>query len=137
MNSASSFTDFKFSNDGKLMVLVIESRTYVLSAFDGKVVHKFTTDGDGTTPMEASISADNKYLLQGTESRSLKIWSLASGQVVTELKGHAGAPACAKWSPRAVLIASACHALAMWLPDLDQLPDIAERAIVSPAIEQQ
>ena len=133
MNTASSFTDLKFSNDGKLMSLVIESRTYVLSAFDGKVIHRFNNDGDGTTPMEASISADNKYLLQGNEGRKIKIWSLASGHVVTELTGHAGAPACAKWSPRAVLIASACHALAMWLPDLDQIPDIEERAIVSSA----
>jgi COMPASS component SWD2 len=132
VNSASSFTDIKFSNDGKLMVLVIESRTYVLSAYDGKVLHKFITDAtDGSTPCEASFSADNKYLLQGSESKSIKIWSMASGQTVTELKSHAGAPACAKWSPKSVLIASACHALNMWLPDLDSLPDISERAIIS------
>ena len=31
--------------------------------------------------------------------------------------GHAAAPRCVKWAPRRLLMASACLAVALWVPE--------------------
>lgn len=66
MNSTSAFVDIKFSNDGKYILAVVEGKAYVLDAFNGNVVRRIVNAvSEGSTPMEACISADNKYVLQG------------------------------------------------------------------------
>lgn len=119
VNSTSNFADIKFSNDGKYMLGVVEGKVYVLDAFNGNVVRKIMNGmPEGCTPMEATISADNKYVLQGCEDRNIRVWSIATGAEVATWTGHAGAPLCLKWAPRQVLVASACQSLALWVPNL-------------------
>lgn len=35
--------------------------------------------------------------------------------------GHAGPPACLKFAPRRLLVASACQALVLWIPPVGAL----------------
>ena len=66
VNSAQSFADIKFSNDGKLILAVVEGKVFVIDAFNGEVVRRFVNGAsEGGVPMEAAISADSKYVLQG------------------------------------------------------------------------
>ena len=68
-NSAQSFADIKFSNDGKYILAVVEARVFVLDAFDGSIKRRFVNGSitEGSAAMEASISADNRCVpLQGT-----------------------------------------------------------------------
>ena len=66
VNAAQSFADIKFSNDGKLILAVVEGKVFVIDAFNGEVVRRFPNGAsEGGVPMEATISADNKYILQG------------------------------------------------------------------------
>lgn len=60
-------------------------------------------------------------MLAGSEDRNIRVWSIASGDEVATWQGHAGAPICLKWSPRQVLVASACQALVLWTPNLTAL----------------
>ena len=60
-------------------------------------------------------------MLQGNEERNIRVWSIETGAEVASWQGHAGAPACLRWAPRQVLVASACQSLALWVPNLAQL----------------
>uniref|UniRef100_A0A7R9VE69 Anaphase-promoting complex subunit 4 WD40 domain-containing protein n=1 Tax=Chlamydomonas euryale TaxID=1486919 RepID=A0A7R9VE69_9CHLO len=122
VNSTSLFADIKFSYDGKYLLVTVEGKVYVLDAFNGTVVRRIlNTAPEGSTPMEAVISADNKYVLQGCEDRNIRVWSIATGAEVATWPGHAGTPNCLRWSSRQVLVASACQALALWVPNLAML----------------
>ena len=71
-NSAQSFADIKFSNDGKYILAVVEARVFVLDAFDGSIKRRFVNGSiaEGSAAMEASISADNRCVpLQGMRVR--------------------------------------------------------------------
>jgi COMPASS component SWD2 len=46
---------------------------------------------------------------------------MTSRAQVAELRGHAGVPAVVKWSPRRVMLASGCSALAFWTPNADRM----------------
>ena len=50
---------------------------------------------------------------------------MASKQEVASWPGHAGTPACLQWAPRRLLVASACNALALWIPAVDFLQPAA------------
>lgn len=39
-------------------------------------------------------------------------------------KGHAGIPTCVKWAPTKAIVASACTAVALWIPNFDRDRDI-------------
>lgn len=101
---------------------------FVIDAFNGEVIRRFANGAsEGGVPMEAAISADNKYVFQGSEDRNIRVWSIATGAEVATLQGHSGAPLCLKWSPRQVLVASACQALVLWVPNLTQLDNYGGR----------
>ncbi|GAX79850.1 hypothetical protein CEUSTIGMA_g7290.t1 [Chlamydomonas eustigma] len=122
VNATASFVDIKFSNDGKYIMAGVEGRVYILDAFNGSVVRRFMNGAsEGCVPLEACISGDNKYLLQGCEDRNIRVWNIATGAEVATWQGHAGLPMCLRWAPRQVLVASACQSLALWVPNLAQL----------------
>lgn len=121
-NCPVSFTHVRFSPDGKLLLAVAESRIYLLDAYDGTVRQRMSNGTpEGGTPFEASFSPDGQYVTSGCEDRAVRMWSVHTGQVVATLLGHAGLPACLKWSPRRLVFASACNSLALWIPDLSRL----------------
>ncbi|GAB4813270.1 hypothetical protein N2152v2_000316 [Parachlorella kessleri] len=121
-NSAAVFAVLRFSLDGKRLLAVVEGRIYVLDAFEGAVLRKVSSGvPEGGTALEACLTADGNYLVSGCGDRAIRVWSVASGQEVAAWSGHAGVPACLKWSPRKMLVASACQALALWVPDMQLL----------------
>ncbi|KAJ9533442.1 hypothetical protein QJQ45_026480 [Haematococcus lacustris] len=137
-NSPLAISDLRFSNDGKLMLAVSEGKVYVLDAFNGSVLCRCPTGStEGAPPLEAAFSPDNQYLLSGAwqvqplqelrmnligcEDRTVRVWSLATREVVSIWRGHAGVPACLKFAPRRLLVASACQALVLWVPALAAL----------------
>lgn len=59
----------------------------------------------------------------GCEDRAIHAWSCATGAEVTRWREpHPGLPLCLKWAPRRLLVASACSATALWIPNLPNLP---------------
>ncbi|MEW5305329.1 MAG: hypothetical protein WDW38_005630 [Sanguina aurantia] len=122
LNSPSCFADIKFSNDGKMIMAVVDGKVYLLDAFNGNILKKFVNGiPEGGTAVEASFSSDNQYLLSGCDDRSIRVWNIATGAQVAEWPGHAGVPGCLRWAPRRLLVASACSALALWIPNLPLL----------------
>lgn len=127
-NSASLFRYIRFSLDGKYLLGVVEGRIYLLNAFTGDVVRRVTNSSSGSDvaaeggmALEACLSPDSAYIISGCTDRSISVWSVATGDVVARWEGHAGIPACLKWSPRKLLVASACQALSLWIPDTSLL----------------
>jgi len=151
MNGAVPFGSVTFSPDGKLMSAAAGGVLYLLDAFNGAVVSRFSTGapGDGSG-CEASFSPDGMYVSSGEDctatndrktfvkqcllsskfehhtslvdpgcdDRAVRVWSTATGQEVAALQGHAGVPSVLKWAPRRLLLASACNALTMWVPNV-------------------
>eukprot|EP01026_Neomeris_dumetosa_P075009 TRINITY_DN7866_c0_g1_i1.p1 TRINITY_DN7866_c0_g1~~TRINITY_DN7866_c0_g1_i1.p1 ORF type:complete len:328 (-),score=31.45 TRINITY_DN7866_c0_g1_i1:812-1795(-) len=122
VNTPNAISCLKFSNDGKDLLAVSGPNIYVLDAFTGDQIHKFSNGmRPESQPMEASFTPDCKYLLSGMVDKAIRVWNLKSGKVVSDLRGHAGFPSCVQWAPQRMLVASACHALALWIPDLTML----------------
>uniref|UniRef100_A0A7S0WIF9 Anaphase-promoting complex subunit 4 WD40 domain-containing protein n=1 Tax=Chlamydomonas leiostraca TaxID=1034604 RepID=A0A7S0WIF9_9CHLO len=122
VNTPSPYSDIRFSSDGKYLLGVVESRLYVMDAFNGTVVRKFNNGlGEGGPPLEATFSPDNQYVLSGCDDRTIRVWSIATGAEVAVWPGHAGTPTCLKFAPRRLLVASACQALVLWIPPLHAL----------------
>lgn len=118
-NSNAVFSTLRFSLDGQSLLGVVEGRIYVLDAFSGETKRMITTgnvQGTGTS-MEACLTADGKYILSGCMDKHIRVWSVETGDVVATWLEHAQVPMCLKFSPRKMLVASACRALVLWIPD--------------------
>eukprot|EP01025_Chloroclados_australasicus_P027807 TRINITY_DN2750_c3_g1_i6.p1 TRINITY_DN2750_c3_g1~~TRINITY_DN2750_c3_g1_i6.p1 ORF type:complete len:270 (-),score=20.22 TRINITY_DN2750_c3_g1_i6:237-983(-) len=121
-NTPNAITCLKFSNDGQRLLVVSGPNIHVLDAFTGNQIQKFSNGmRPESQPMEASFTPDCKYLLSGRMDKTIRVWNIDTGNVVADLRGHAGQPACVQWAPQRMLLASACHALALWIPDLKML----------------
>jgi COMPASS component SWD2 len=118
-NSAAVFAVLRFSLDGKCLLAVVEGRIYVLDAFEGAKLCKVASGvPDGGSALEACLTADGRYVLSGCGDRAVRVWRVDSGAQVAEWQPqHADTPACLKFSPRKMLVASACRALHLWTPD--------------------
>ncbi|GIL78668.1 hypothetical protein Vretifemale_8082 [Volvox reticuliferus] len=98
---------------------VVEGRIYLLDAYKGTVFKRFANGIPETgTAVEAAITADNQYLLSGCDDRAIRVWHIDTGREVAVWQGHAQVPACLRMSNRRVLVASACTALVLWIPNL-------------------
>ena len=117
---------------------------YALDAFSGEILQQVTTGvPEGGQALEACLTADGKYVLSGCGDRHIRAWSVETGNVVAEWKEHADIPTCLKFSPKKMLVASACRALALWIPDVsanamqDQRPASAPGATMQWQQQQQ
>jgi hypothetical protein len=65
-NSPLPFSHLSFSNDGNSLLAVAESKVFVLNAYNGNVVRKFSngTPEGGQAP-EAALSADGQFVMSG------------------------------------------------------------------------
>lgn len=121
-------TRVKFSMDGKALLLSFDGAWVMLDAYEGKVKAAASTRGEnddmspGSALTEASLSPDGKYVVAGCADRRIRAWSHDNADPMQPLQpfatfdGHAGVPRCVKWAPRRLLMASACSAVALWLP---------------------
>jgi COMPASS component SWD2 len=76
---------------------------------------------DGAAPQVCS-TLSLLPALAGREDKSIAVWSVETKQEVARWFGHTGLPTVLKWSPRRMLVASAESNLALWIPNLQQLP---------------
>ena len=133
------FSHLRFSADGKRLLAVAEGRIFVLDAFEGKVLHRLSngTPEAGQAP-EACFTPDGCAVMSGCEDGAVRLWRVdgesavggggAGGSVngnnaaelLTLSEPHVGVPMCARFSPRRLIAATACHALALWLPAVDE-----------------
>jgi WD40 repeat protein len=67
INTPSSFSDLRFSNDGKWILGVVESKIYVLDAFSGNVVNRFSNGASPDSPysLEAAFTPDSQFIVAG------------------------------------------------------------------------
>ncbi|EFJ44001.1 hypothetical protein VOLCADRAFT_65424 [Volvox carteri f. nagariensis] len=112
------FADIKFSNNGNLLMAVVEGRIYLLDAYKVPTRKDGECERETGTAVEAAITADNQYLLTGCDDRAIRVWHIDSGREVAVWQCHAQIPACLRTSNRRVLVASACTALVLWIPNL-------------------
>ncbi|KAG2454675.1 hypothetical protein HYH02_000514 [Chlamydomonas schloesseri] len=118
-NSAAGFADIRFSNNGNLLMAVAEGRIYLLDAYKGSTLRRFSNGiPEAGTAVEAAITADNQYLMSGCDDRNIRVWHIETGREVAVWSGHAGVPGCLRMSSRRMLVASACSALVLWIPNL-------------------
>lgn len=118
-NSAAVFASFRFSLDGKSLLAVVEGRIYVLDSFEGTTLRKVESGvRDGGTALEACLTADGRYIISGCGDRAIRVWNVQSGEEVAKWVAHADVPACVKFSPKKMMVASACRSVALWIPDL-------------------
>jgi COMPASS component SWD2 len=59
----------------------------------------------------------------GATTSTTSTTSTPPPRVVAKLEGHAGRPTSMAWSTRRLVLGSACHAVALWGPDLDVLKE--------------
>lgn len=117
MHSNALFAVIRFSLDGKYLLAVVEGRIYVLDAFSGHVVCKAQTGvQEGGQALEACLTPDGKHIISGCGDRHIRVWSVTTGEEIAKWPQHADVPTCLKFSPRKLLVASACRALALWIP---------------------
>lgn len=119
-NSNAVFSVIRFSLDGTRLLTVVEGRIYVLDSFNGTLLRSVSSGvPEGGTALEACLTADGQYILSGCGDRHIRVWSVETGDIVAEWNsGHPDVPTCLKFSPRKMLVASACRVLALWVPDL-------------------
>jgi COMPASS component SWD2 len=111
------FSHLRFSPDGKRLLAVAEGRIFVLDAFTGAVVQRLSngTPEAGSAP-EACFTPDGEAVMSGCEDGAVRLWRAGDGRELACLRSHVAAPMCARFSPRRLVAATACHALALWLP---------------------
>lgn len=137
-NSSALFSSLRFSLDGKALLAVVEGRVYALNAFEGDVLQQVTTGvPEGGQAVEACLTADGKYILSGCNDRHIRAWSVETGNVVATWKEHADIPTCLKFSPKKMLVASACRALALWIPDPTAIPRQDQQQAAGVGMQQQ
>lgn len=77
---------------------------------------------DQGLPLEASFSPDSKFLFSGSTDGRIYCWDADSGYRICSLNGgHPGPTQCVAFNPKYVMLASACSALALWLPAVEEL----------------
>lgn len=121
--SGALFSSLRFSLDGQRLLAVVEGRVYALDAFSGATLQRVSTGiPDGAPALEACLTADGQFILSGCGDRCVRAWNVETGAEVAKwTPPHADTPMCLKFSPKKMLVASACRALTFWIPDLAAL----------------
>jgi len=117
-HTALQWSDIKFSNDGKYILLsTTESPIFLIDSFSGAKKQTYTTRvNDNQSVLEASFSPDAQYVLSGSEDGSVHVWNTVTSEEVAVWRGHAGAVGAVQWNPRYMMAASADFRLVFWIP---------------------
>lgn len=89
----------------------------LLDAFSGALERVFSGhDNSRQLPLEPCFGPDAEYVLSGSEDGTVWRWRTATGEALPPLQGHTGPVGALKVNPTRMLLASACSALCLWLP---------------------
>lgn len=124
--SGAEWTNLKFSNDGKMMLLSTNAGViHLIDAFQGSQLHIFTGVGSSPTSyIEACFSPDSQYVISGAKDGRVHVWAADSGQKVAVLDGnHPGPTHCVKFNPKFMMMTTACTNVAFWLPNIEEVEE--------------
>eukprot|EP00004_Rigifila_ramosa_P017941 TRINITY_DN4417_c0_g1_i1.p1 TRINITY_DN4417_c0_g1~~TRINITY_DN4417_c0_g1_i1.p1 ORF type:complete len:319 (-),score=51.42 TRINITY_DN4417_c0_g1_i1:14-883(-) len=110
----------KFSPAGdEIMLSYVDGSLALIDGFNGTLKsfpRKSQNFKSLTNVYEGTFSPDGKFFCVGHENGSFTIYECQTGRVASALDGHPGPTTCVHWNPRMNMIASACTALAFWIP---------------------
>ena len=110
----------KFSPDGKnMLVSTSKQRVLMLDAFKYKVVREFRPhSNDAKCGLETCFTPDGRYVISGTQQGDVNVWNAETGKIAAQLKGHPAddCVTCCAFNPRKMMLATAGHSLALWIP---------------------
>jgi COMPASS component SWD2 len=114
------FTHMVFSPDGDhLLVATNTNKIYLVDSFNGECEHTFSDHiNNFDSELPACFSPDGQYVLSGSEDASIYVWTRKKGKLVANWQGHTNPVGALQWSPRRMLVASACKSVALWIPAL-------------------
>lgn len=120
IDSGNEIKEMKFSNDGNFLICTtIENAILVVDSYEGKILKTLQGEiNESDMYFKADISADSKYVVSGSESGQILIWSVAEGKLITTLTCHPQATSFVKFSPKHCLLATSCKNLVLWHPDV-------------------
>ena len=97
------------------------TQVLLLDAFSGELERVFSGhDNSRQLPLEPCFGPDAEYVLSGSEDGTVWRWRTATGEALPPLQGHTGPVGALKVNPTRMLLASACSALCLWLPQPPQ-----------------
>jgi len=117
------WTGLKFSPDGRsILISTSGSDIKLIDSFQGNPLQ--TLNGHINVqrlPLEASFSPDSKFVISGSSDGTIHIWNTENGAKVCSLKGDHKSPVrCVQFSPKHMMMASACQVMCLWLPNVDE-----------------
>lgn len=116
------WTGLKFSPDGKsILISTNGSDIKLLDSFTGAPLQTFNGHiNTNKLSIEASFSPDSQFVISGSTDGRIHIWNAENGQKVCALNGdHKHPVQCVQFSPKHMMMASACHIMSLWLPSLE------------------
>jgi DNA-binding beta-propeller fold protein YncE len=94
--------------DGKHFVCALKKEIEIRDSQSAKRIRSFSIDPKVFTPWEIVLSPDGKFLAVSCHlDKTVKVWRVESGELVTELKGHQKQIAGISFSPSGKTIATA------------------------------
>jgi COMPASS component SWD2 len=120
----------KFSNNGAYLLATTSEFILIIDSFTGDLLGRLFGDiSEGDVAFKADFSPDSKYVVSGTESGKILIWNVEKknlsinpekkNNVLATLDAHPQTANCVKFSPKHILLATACTNLLLWtIPEL-------------------
>lgn len=119
--SPMDFTGLKMGSRGKFLLASTPEMVIVLDAMKLTKIQEFTdftgneAAGGSVTNFEACFTADEEYLMSGSDDGSIHIWEVDSGKKIqTFSQVHAGPVGCLKFNPAYLMFASCCQNVLFW-----------------------
>ena len=103
-----------FTPDGKRALVGGDNLARLIGVFDGLEVRSFPGHTGVVTAI--ALSANGKWLLTGSDDRTVRLWDVASGKEVHQFRGHAGPIKDVAFAPsgKAILSGAADHTVRLW-----------------------
>eukprot|EP00088_Acartia_fossae_P067697 TRINITY_DN8477_c0_g5_i1.p1 TRINITY_DN8477_c0_g5~~TRINITY_DN8477_c0_g5_i1.p1 ORF type:complete len:319 (-),score=63.75 TRINITY_DN8477_c0_g5_i1:368-1324(-) len=117
------WTGLKFSPDGKsILISTNGSEIKLIDSFQGNTLQTFSGYlNTKQLALEASFTPDSQFVISGSTDGRIYVWNTENGQSVCSLHGDHRQPVkCVQFSPRHMMMASACQIMCFWLPSLDE-----------------
>ncbi|CAD8057624.1 unnamed protein product [Paramecium primaurelia] len=108
----------KFSNNNKYILCSTGDGTIlILDAYLLDTICELSDFSNQGSMIEAGFTPDCNYVISGSETGTIHIWSLPLGSQIARLDGHQKRSKVVKFCPTHFLMASGCRNLVLWIPD--------------------
>ena len=89
---------------------------------DGSGERQITHPPAGTTDDQPDWSPDGKYIVSGSDDRTVRVWSVDTGQQIRRLDGHTNFVMCVCVTPdgKHIVSRSSDNTVRVWLVDTGQ-----------------